>query len=274
MYPTLLPCSSLNQSGHRDQLYTKYVSQALRREGELKTAEQKDVVLASHKYMKTTLACATLLTGHLLDDGGRAHTTKPAPSAHNQVGRQGKEKRNQHGPLNPWQGTVAEESFPHPGNPLHQLGDQTGQKGSCRSSKECAAATDCGWQNRGRPAQLELATPMPKKYICWSARGMGTVNRVSGNKPGVRAMVGKTASLKQERVCQPHHRSPLWTHMQAGVACPQQPHPSCAHRVQLNEAEELYAPGLAHTGRWGWIWPSPQGLSNLGSWAEIWAQRC
>ena len=71
-----------------------------------------------------------------------------------------------------------------------------------------------------------------------------------------------------------HYRSPLLTHMQAGVACPQRPHLSmCSQRARLNEAEERQAPGLAHTGRWGWIWPSPQGLSNLGSWAEIWAQR-
>ena len=87
-------CSSLNQSGHRDQLYTNYMSQALRKEREIKMAEQKDmVVTSSHKYMKNTLTCGTILTEYLLNVGGRSHTTKTTPSPHNQVGWAGKRKK-------------------------------------------------------------------------------------------------------------------------------------------------------------------------------------
>lgn len=94
MYPALLMSSYLNQSGHRDQLYTNYVSQALRREGEIKTAEQKDMVLtSSHIYMKNVLTCGTVLTEYLLNVDGRYHTTKTAPSPYNQVGRAGKVKK-------------------------------------------------------------------------------------------------------------------------------------------------------------------------------------
>lgn len=57
--------------------------------------------------------------------------------------------------------------------------------------EESAAATDCGWQNRERPAQLEPGHSHAQKYTCWSTRGLGTENRFSENKPGERAMVGE-----------------------------------------------------------------------------------
>lgn len=41
---------------------------------------------------------------------------------------------------------------------------------------------------------------MPKKYIRWSTRGLGTENRVSGNKPGERAMVGEERQPEVARV--------------------------------------------------------------------------
>ena len=35
-----------------------------------------------------------------------------------------KEKKGIGVDLRPWEGAVKDERFPHPGNPLHQLGDQ------------------------------------------------------------------------------------------------------------------------------------------------------
>lgn len=43
--------------------------------------------------MKNTLTCGTVLTEYLLNVDGRYHTTKIAPSPHNQVGRAGKVKK-------------------------------------------------------------------------------------------------------------------------------------------------------------------------------------
>ena len=43
----------------------------------IKKAEQKDLDLTtSHKSIKNTFTCGTVLTEHLLNSGGRAHTTK------------------------------------------------------------------------------------------------------------------------------------------------------------------------------------------------------
>lgn len=53
---------------------------------------------------------------------------------------------------------MKQERFPHPGNALHQLGDQSGQKGSIGASKEC---TTIGlWQAKQRETSTEDLTTM------------------------------------------------------------------------------------------------------------------
>ena len=60
----------------------------------------------------------------------------------NQVGqKKKKKKKNQRNrTVCPWEGAVKEENFSHPGNPLHWLRDQPGQKGNFTGSKESASA--------------------------------------------------------------------------------------------------------------------------------------
>ena len=57
--------------------------------------------------------------------------------------------------LHTWKGAVKEERVPHPGNPLHQLGDQAEQTGNFRGSEESAAA---GLQQTGQ-RETSIDTP-------------------------------------------------------------------------------------------------------------------
>ena len=53
---------------------------------------------------------------------------------------------------------MKQERFPHPGNALPQLGDQSGQKGSIGASKECTAIGL--WQAKQRETSTEDLTTM------------------------------------------------------------------------------------------------------------------
>ena len=87
---------------------------------------------------------------------------------------------------------MKEERFPHPGNLLHWLGDQPGQKGSFRGSEENAAA---GLQ----PAeQRETSTDGPGHFLALPApdarllvhMGLGAATWASADRPGKRTGVG------------------------------------------------------------------------------------
>ena len=85
-----------------------------------------------------------------------------------------KKKRKKTGQdLHPWEEAVKEERFPYPGRPLHQWGEQLGQKGSFRGLEDSVTASL--QQTKQRPAQRICATscsPQPKTCACWYVQGL------------------------------------------------------------------------------------------------------
>ena len=118
---------------------------------------------ASHKYIKNTSTCGTVLTEYLLNAGRRRWTTKRArKSLCNQVGQKEKEKnkkkgRNWEGTCTPWEGAVKEERCLHPGKSPHCHGDQPGQSGSFRALEE-NAGTGFAAARTERDLQMVSAT--------------------------------------------------------------------------------------------------------------------
>ena len=111
-------------------------------------AKYSDMKLTlSHKYNKNTSTHGTILTEYILNAGRKPQTAERArKSPCNWVGKKKTEKKKKErkkkvkkesGPdLCPWEGAVKEESFLHPGKPFQQWGDQPGQKGIFRASKD------------------------------------------------------------------------------------------------------------------------------------------
>ena len=103
-------------------------------------AEQQDVTLPfSHKYIKNTSTCGTILTEYLLNTARTPQTAERArKSPCNQVGKKKKKKARKESrqDLCPWEGAVKEERCQPPWQ-----GDWPGQKGSFRDLKESAAAS-------------------------------------------------------------------------------------------------------------------------------------
>ena len=99
-------------------------------------------VTSSHKCIKNTFTCGIILTEYLRNTGRWYHTTRAARSPRNWIGWKGKKKKKKESGQNlcPREGILKGERCPHPGNPLHWLGDQLGQIESFRGSEESAAA--------------------------------------------------------------------------------------------------------------------------------------
>lgn len=76
---------------------------------------------SSHKYIKYTSTCWTVLTEYLLNAGGRPQTserTRKSPHKHNR-GEQKKVRKELGWDLHPREGAVKEERFLHPGKSPH-----------------------------------------------------------------------------------------------------------------------------------------------------------
>ena len=98
----------------------------------------------SHKYIKNTSTCGTVLTEHLLNAGRRPQTPKRArKSPHNWVGqkKKGKKKKERERKesgrdLHPRDEAVKEGRFAYPGKSPHLQGNQPGWRGSFGASEE------------------------------------------------------------------------------------------------------------------------------------------
>ena len=98
---------------------------------------------SSHKCIKNTSTCGVILTDYLLDTS-KPHIQPKLQERSPCMGRA--KKRNQNGTeLYPWEGSVKEKRFPHPGNPLHQLGDQLGRRGDSEAQQRVSS-----WLGAGR----------------------------------------------------------------------------------------------------------------------------
>ena len=78
---------------------------------------------------------------------------------------------------------MKEDSFPHPGNPLHQWGRELGQKRSCRGFKESTAVSL--QQTKQRHAQRICTTSLQSSaQACWYVWVLGAETWDSEDRPG------------------------------------------------------------------------------------------
>lgn len=99
--------------------------------------------LPPQKYIKNASTCGTILIDSywiLVEDLMLSKLQER--SSRKQVGQKEKKKKKRQSVqnLHPWEGSIKEERFLHPGNPLKRLGDQQWKTGSFRGSEESVAA--------------------------------------------------------------------------------------------------------------------------------------
>ena len=93
----------------------------------------------SHKYITNTFTCETVLIEYLLNGDRGSHTTTVARMITMYLSRM--EKTRGKYLKCPWEGVVKGKESLILGTPIHQLGDQPGQKGSFRGSEESGEDT-------------------------------------------------------------------------------------------------------------------------------------
>lgn len=85
---------------------------------------------------------------------------------------------------------MKEKRFPHPGNPLHQLGDQLGRRGDSEAQQRVSS-----WLEQAEQIETSINSwqphciPQPEGRICWCAQWLGGETQTSADSPGYRTKV-------------------------------------------------------------------------------------
>ena len=111
---------------------------------------------------------------------------------------------------------MKEERFPHPGSPLHQWGDQLGQKGSFRGSEESAATSlqEAEWRKTSTDSPGHLAALPSLRGASVGMRG-GLVLKLGLQKTDVGRRLGLAAQRSPKGLeCGPGHN---WGCVQDGT---------------------------------------------------------
>ena len=153
---------------------------------------------SSHKYIKNTSTCGTLLTEHLLNAGRRPQTSERArKSPCNWVGQKKEEKlKREKGTMmgpEPLGGSCERRNVSTPWEIPSLVGRSVGMEGELWSlGEECS-----NWFAEGkmennlhrRSAPLPCA-PHPETPVCWCKWGLGADVQASEVKPRERTGVG------------------------------------------------------------------------------------